>query len=63
MRVPGRFKLRNKAALVLLGDALNVFNHDAHQDVPSRIGDSPNYELATGFVPPRRVMLGAKLTF
>jgi len=31
--------------------------------VYSRIGDSPNYELATGFVPPRRVMLGAKLTF
>ena len=63
LRLQKTFKLPKKVAFVLLGDVLNVFNDGAHQGFLSRIGDAPNYAFADAFVPPRRAMLGAKLTF
>jgi outer membrane receptor protein involved in Fe transport len=63
LRLQKSFKLPKNAAFVLFGDVLNAFNDDAHQGFLSRIGDSPSYKFVTGFVPPRRAMLGAKLIF
>jgi hypothetical protein len=42
---------------------LNIFNNDANDGIGSRLGTSDNFGIATDFVLPRRLMLGAKLTF
>ena len=42
---------------------MNAFNENANEDVLSRRADSEDYGVASGFVLPRRVMLGAKFTF
>ena len=42
---------------------MNVLNSDAYDGIGSRLGTSENFGIATDFVLPRRLMLGAKLTF
>jgi outer membrane receptor protein involved in Fe transport len=63
IRVQKDFKLGQTARFALLADALNLFNNDANDGVGSRLGTSENFGTPTDFVLPRRLMLGAKLTF
>jgi hypothetical protein len=63
IRVQKDFKLGQHARFAVFGDGLNVLNNDANDGIGSRIGTSDNFALPTDFVLPRRLMLGAKLTF
>jgi outer membrane receptor protein involved in Fe transport len=64
MRLQKSFSLTEKVKLALFGDALNLFNSDANEAVLSRFVDVPEtFGVPSEFVPPRRFMLGAKLTF
>ena len=63
LRLQKTLKLGGRLRVVLLGDLLNVFNEDAYEGLLSRVGTSPDYGVANAFVDPRRLMLGAKLTF
>jgi hypothetical protein len=47
----------------VFGDLLNAFNSDAAQSVLDRRSTSANYLVPSVFVPPRRLMLGAKFRF
>jgi hypothetical protein len=57
------FGLGGQAHLGLFAYALNLTNADFNEDVQSRLGTSSSFGLASGFVFPRRVMLGARLRF
>ena len=63
IRLQKDFKLGQTARFALLADGLNVLNNDANDGVGSRLGTSENFGIPTDFVLPRRLMLGAKLTF
>jgi hypothetical protein len=63
MRLQKDIGLSEKAKVSLFMDALNLFNDDAYDGVGSRLGTSDSYGLHTDFVLPRRLMVGAKLTF
>jgi outer membrane receptor protein involved in Fe transport len=63
LRLQKTIKLGGRARVVLLGDLLNAFNEDAPEGLLSRIGTSPDFGVGRSFVLPRRLMLGAKLTF
>jgi outer membrane receptor protein involved in Fe transport len=62
-RLEKAFSLAKNAKLRLFVDALNLFNTDASQGVLSRIVDVDTFGVPSDFLLPRRVMLGAKLTF
>jgi hypothetical protein len=47
----------------VLADFLNLTNSDASQGIGSRLGSSASFGLPTTYLPPRRMMLGAKLKF
>jgi hypothetical protein len=51
------------AHFALFADILNALNDDAYEDVQDRVGTSENFGLGTEYIPPRRVMLGAKVRF
>jgi hypothetical protein len=63
LRLQKTFTLGGRVRVVLLGDLLNGFNEDAPEGLLSRIATSPDYGVGRSFVLPRRLMLGAKLTF
>jgi hypothetical protein len=63
IRLQKDFKLGGEARFALFADGLNVFNNDANDGIGSRLGTSDNFGIPTDFVLPRRLMLGAKLTF
>ena len=63
VRLQKDFKLGGTANVAVFADVLNALNDDAYEDVQDRLGTSENFGLPTEFVPPRRVMLGAKLRF
>jgi len=63
LRLQKTFTLGGRVRVVLLGDLLNAFNEDAPEGLLSRIATSPDYGVGRSFVLPRRLMLGAKLTF
>ena len=63
IRLQKDFKLGETARFAILADGLNVFNNDAYDGVGSRLGTSDSFGVPTDFVLPRRLMLGAKLTF
>jgi hypothetical protein len=63
LRVQKDFKLGSTARFALLADGMNVFNNDANDGIGSRVGTSDGFGVPTDFVLPRRLMLGAKLTF
>ncbi len=63
LRLQKEFALRGAFRLALFADALNVTNDDANDGVGSRLGTSDSFGVATDFILPRRVMLGAKLSF
>ena len=43
--------------------ALNLFNNAAYDGVGSRLGTSDGFGQPTDYMLPRRLMVGAKLTF
>lgn len=57
------FSLSEKVKLQVFGYVLNVFNDDANEDIVSREVTTEGFGLPTVFIPPRRAMLGAKVTF
>ena len=44
-------------------DVLNLINSDATEGIGSRLGSSSSFGLPTRYLPPRRMMIGAKLKF
>jgi hypothetical protein len=63
IRLEKDFSLGGRVRLALLADALNLFNDDSYDGIGSRLGTSDAFGVATDFVYPRRLMLGAKLRF
>jgi len=63
IRVQKDFKFGTSARFSVFGDVLNTLNDNAHDNVGSRLGTSDSFGLRTDFVLPRRLMLGAKLSF
>ena len=63
LRLQKEFKLGGTANIAFFADILNTLNDDAYEDVQDRLGTSDSFGLGTEYVPPRRVMLGAKLRF
>jgi hypothetical protein len=63
LRVQKDFNLGKTTHFGVFGDVLNTFNNAANDNVGSRLGTSDSFGLRTDFVLPRRLMLGAKLTF
>jgi len=63
LRVQKSFHLAKEVKLVFFADALNLFNTGKNQGILSRNSQSDTYAITSDFLLPRRVMLGAKLTF
>ncbi len=63
LRLQKEFVLGQPFRLALFADVLNATNDDANDGVGSRLGTSESFGVPTDFILPRRVMLGAKLSF
>lgn len=64
LRVEKGFKLGDKVEFTVFGDALNLTNSGINESVLSRFADiAEDFGVPSDFVPPRRFMVGAKLTF
>jgi hypothetical protein len=63
VRLQKDFALGGNAHFAVFADLLNALNDDAFEDVQDRIGTSENFGLGTEYIPPRRLMVGAKLRF
>ena len=63
LRVERDFTFNSSTRAGVFFDVLNLTNSDANQGIGSRLGSSSSFGLATSFLPPRRMMLGAKLKF
>jgi outer membrane receptor protein involved in Fe transport len=63
LRLQKSFSLSTEASFLIFGDLLNVFNEDTNQNVLSRLGTSESYAFPSAFIPPRRLMIGAKFQF
>ncbi len=63
LRIQKDFSLGKTARFSVFGDVLNTFNNDANDNIGSRLSTSESFGVAQDFVLPRRLMLGAKLTF
>jgi hypothetical protein len=63
LRLQKEFKLGGTANVAVFADVLNALNDDAYEDVQDRLGTSDNFGAPTEFIPPRRVMVGAKFRF
>ena len=57
------FEIRRRATLSLLVEALNLTNSGAYEGVGSRLGTSSSFGKPTGFIPPRRAIVGLKVLF
>jgi outer membrane receptor protein involved in Fe transport len=57
------FRFGAEARFSVFADALNLFNTGTNQDVLSRFVDVDIFGVPSEFLFPRRVMLGAKVTF
>ncbi len=55
--------IAGRAHFAILADLLNTLNDDANDNIGNRLGTSESFALRTDFVYPRRLMLGAKLSF
>lgn len=62
-RVEKSFGLGRGAELAAFGDFLNLTNSDANESVLDRRLGNTNYNVASRFVLPRRLMVGAKFRF
>jgi hypothetical protein len=63
LRLQKDFSVGGGAHFAVFADVLNVLNDDAYEDIQDRLGTSENFGLGTEYMPPRRVMVGAKLRF
>jgi outer membrane receptor protein involved in Fe transport len=64
LRLQKNFSLGEQTRFSLFADALNLFNTSANQGVLSRFVDqTETFGVPGDFILPRRLMLGAKLTF
>jgi outer membrane receptor protein involved in Fe transport len=63
VRVQKLFRLGRGARIGLFLDALNLFNEGTNQNVLDQLGTSESFGLPSFFLPPRRLMLGAKFQF
>jgi hypothetical protein len=63
MRLQKSFGITKSVKFDIFADALNLFNSDVNQGILSRFADSDTFAVPSDFVLPRRLMLGAKLTF
>ena len=63
MRIEKDVKLGGSARAGIFADVLNLTNSDANQSIGSRLGSNSSFGLSTQFIPPRRMMIGAKLKF
>ena len=63
LRVQKEFKLGGAANVALFADVLNALNDDAFLGVQSRVATSSSFGRPSGFIFPRRMMVGAKLRF
>jgi outer membrane receptor protein involved in Fe transport len=63
LRLQKSFVLHKDVRFHLFADVLNLFNDAAYDDVVTRLGTADGYGAPASFVLPRRLMLGAKLSF
>ncbi len=63
VRLQKEFAFNKTTRFALFTDLLNTFNNYANDNVGSRLSTADSFGLRTDFVLPRRLMLGAKLTF
>jgi outer membrane receptor protein involved in Fe transport len=66
MRLEKAFQINNSFAVAVTADLFNVFNNSAFLDVATTLsgpGTEGVFGVGSIFVPPRRLMLGAKLRF
>jgi hypothetical protein len=57
------FTLSGRAKLGVFGYLLNATNSDIYEDVLDRTGTSENFGAPSAYIYPRRVMLGARVSF
>jgi hypothetical protein len=63
LRIQKDVKFSGDANIAVFGDLLNLTNSAAFESVGSRLATVTNFGLATRFVQPRRLMIGAKIRF
>jgi Carboxypeptidase regulatory-like domain/TonB dependent receptor-like, beta-barrel/TonB-dependent Receptor Plug Domain len=63
LRVSRMFRLGSTRSLEVLADVLNALDDAAEEGVATQNFFSPNFAVGTNFVPPRRAMIGVKLSF
>jgi hypothetical protein len=63
LRIEKALRFPRNVEAAVFGDFLNALNNDAAQSVLDRRSTSANFGVPSVFVPPRRLMLGAKFRF
>jgi len=63
LRLEKQFLLGGSVRLGITADLFNALNSGAFTDVASQLGTSPVFGIGSVFVPPRRLMLGARFGF
>jgi Carboxypeptidase regulatory-like domain/TonB dependent receptor-like, beta-barrel/TonB-dependent Receptor Plug Domain len=63
LRVSKIFRVGPNRSVQVLVDVLNVLDDTAEESVATQNFFSPNFAVGTNFVPPRRAMVGVKLSF
>jgi outer membrane receptor protein involved in Fe transport len=63
IRIEKEFPISGDIRFGVSADIFNLFNSDAFYDVAATLSESPVFGVGSVFVPPRRVMLGAKFKF
>jgi hypothetical protein len=63
LRLEKALSFRQGIEGAVFGDFLNALNNDAAQSVLDRRSTSANFGVPSVFVPPRRLMIGAKFRF
>jgi outer membrane receptor protein involved in Fe transport len=63
LRLQKDFGLGRGTKLSVFSDILNLFNDDANESILNRLGTSSTFGKPSRFLFPRRMMVGAKVTF
>jgi hypothetical protein len=63
LRVSKIFRLGPTGRIEVLLDVLNALNDAAEEGVATRNFYSPNFGVGVDFIPPRRAMIGARVSF
>jgi hypothetical protein len=62
-RVQKEFKFNKDVGFVVFLDALNLLNSSNYEALQVRTGTATNFGFPSNYVPPRRLMVGAKVRF